>query len=86
MASPNVPLLDEPSLKLSPPMVREVGRIISRFNEQRVTIILIEQNARMALRLAQRAYVLEVGNIILKGNAQDLVNSDSVKKAYLGTA
>ena len=86
MASTNVLLLDEPSLGLSPLMVREAGRIISRINEQGVTVILIGQNARMALRLAQKAHFLEVGNTILNGNAQDLVNNDAVKKAYLGTA
>jgi branched-chain amino acid transport system ATP-binding protein len=85
MTSPEVLLLDEPSLGLSPLLVREVGRIISRINKQGVTIILIEQNARMALRLAHRAYILELGNIILQGNARDLMNDEGVKKAYLGT-
>lgn len=85
MTSPEVLLLDEPSLGLSPLLVREVGRIISRINKRGVTIILIEQNARMALRLAHRAYILELGNIILQGNARDLMNDEGVKKAYLGT-
>ena len=86
MASPSVILLDEPSLGLSPILVREVGRIISRINGQGVTVILIEQNARMALRLAHRAYILELGKIILQGNARDLAGDEGVKKAYLGTA
>jgi branched-chain amino acid transport system ATP-binding protein len=86
MSSPKVLLLDEPSLGLSPILVREVGRIISRINGQGVTVILIEQNARMALRLAHRAYILELGKIILQGNARELADNEGVKKAYLGTA
>jgi branched-chain amino acid transport system ATP-binding protein len=86
MTSPKVMLLDEPSLGLSPMLVREVGRIIARINAQGVTIILIEQNARMALKLARRAYILELGRIVLQGNARELVNDEGVKKAYLGTA
>jgi branched-chain amino acid transport system ATP-binding protein len=86
MSSPKVLLLDEPSLGLSPILVREVGRIISRINGQGVTVILIEQNARMALRLAHRAYILELGKIILHGNARELADDKGVKKAYLGTA
>ena len=86
MSSPKVLLLDEPSLGLSPILVREVGRIISRINGQGVTVILIEQNARMALRLAHRAYILELGKIILQGNARELADNENVKKAYLGTA
>jgi branched-chain amino acid transport system ATP-binding protein len=86
MTSPKVLLLDEPSLGLSPILVREVGKIISRINAQGVTVILIEQNARMALKLANRAYILELGKIILQGNGRELANNDGVKKAYLGTA
>jgi len=86
MTSPKVLLLDEPSLGLSPLLVREVGRIISRINRLGVTVILIEQNARMALRLAHRAYILELGSIILQGVARDLIKDEAVKKAYLGTA
>ena len=85
MTSPKLLLLDEPSLGLAPLLVREVGMIIARINSQGVTIILIEQNARMALRLAHRAYILELGNIILQGNARDLANDESVRRAYLGT-
>ncbi len=86
MTSPKVLLLDEPSLGLSPILVREVGKIIKRINGQGVTVILIEQNARMALRLAHRAYILELGKIILQGNARELANDEGVKKAYLGNA
>ena len=85
MTSPKLLLLDEPSLGLAPLLVREVGMIIARINSQGVTIILIEQNARMALKLAHRAYILELGNIILQGNARDLVKDESVRMAYLGT-
>ncbi len=85
MASPTVLLLDEPSLGLSPKLVREVARIVSAINSQGVTIILIEQNARMALRLSHRAYILELGQIILEGNAKELINNEKVRKAYLGS-
>ena len=85
MASPTVLLLDEPSLGLSPKLVREVARIVSDINSQGVTIILIEQNARMALRLSHRAYILELGQIILEGNAKELINDEKVRKAYLGS-
>lgn len=84
MSNPRLLLLDEPSLGLAPLMVREVGRIIRNINQQQVGIILVEQNAQMALRLAQKAYVLERGSIILEGNASTLLNNEHVKKAYLG--
>jgi len=86
MAGPSLLLLDEPSLGLSPLLVREVARIIRNINRGGVSIILIEQNARMAFKLAQRAYILEVGNIILQGDAKDLANDERVKKAYLGSS
>ena len=84
MADPSLLLLDEPSLGLSPLLVREVARIIRRINEGQVSIILIEQNARMALRLAHRAYILEVGRIVLHGNTRELAHDENVKRAYLG--
>lgn len=84
MSNPRLLLLDEPSLGLAPLMVREVGRIIRNINQQQVGIILVEQNAQMALRLAQKGYVLERGSIILEGNASTLLNNEHVKKAYLG--
>lgn len=86
MAGPILLLLDEPSLGLSPLLVREVARIIRSINEAGVSIILIEQNARMALRVAHKAYILEVGDIVLQGNAKDLANDEEVKKAYLGSS
>jgi branched-chain amino acid transport system ATP-binding protein len=86
MAGPSLLLLDEPSLGLSPLLVREVARIIRSINQAGVSIILIEQNARMALRVAHKAYILEVGNIVLQGNAKDLANDEKVKKAYLGSS
>jgi branched-chain amino acid transport system ATP-binding protein len=84
MTSPTLLLLDEPSLGLSPLLVREVARIITNINQSGVSIILIEQNARMALRLAHKAYILEVGNIVLQGKARDLLKNEKVKKVYLG--
>jgi branched-chain amino acid transport system ATP-binding protein len=86
MASPRLLLLDEPSLGLAPLLVREIARIVAEINRQGVTVILIEQNARMALRLAHRAYVLELGDILLQGPAAELARDDTVKRAYLGTA
>jgi branched-chain amino acid transport system ATP-binding protein len=85
MTSPAVLLLDEPSLGLSPKLVKEVARIVSDINSHGVTIILIEQNARMALRLSHRAYILELGQIILEGNAKELINDEKVRRAYLGS-
>ncbi len=84
MAGPSLLLLDEPSLGLSPLLVREVARIIRGINRAGVSIILIEQNARMALKVAHRAYILEVGHIVLQGSAEALANDENVKKAYLG--
>ncbi len=86
MASPRLLLLDEPSIGLAPLMVREIARIVTEINRQGVTVILIEQNARMALRLAHRGYVLDLGDILLHGLAADLARDDTVKKAYLGAA
>jgi branched-chain amino acid transport system ATP-binding protein len=84
MASPKLLLMDEPSLGLSPVLVEEVGNIITDINRGGVSIILVEQNARMALMLAHRGYVLEVGSIALEGDAKELANDEHVKKAYLG--
>lgn len=77
-------LLDEPSMGLAPLVVEEIFRIIQEINKQGTTILLIEQNAYMALDIASRGYVLETGKIILQGNASDLANNDDIKKAYLG--
>jgi len=84
MAQPTLLLLDEPSLGLAPLMVKEVGRIIREINQRQVGIILVEQNAQMALRIAHKGYVLETGNIALEGPAPDLIDNEHVKKAYLG--
>ncbi|MBA7705935.1 High-affinity branched-chain amino acid transport ATP-binding protein LivF [subsurface metagenome] len=84
MTNPKLLLMDEPSMGLSPILVAEVGNIIRDINRTRITIILVEQNARMALELANKAYVLEVGNITLEGGARELANDERVKKAYLG--
>ena len=77
-------LLDEPSMGLAPIVVEEIFKIIKEINSQGTTILLIEQNAYMALGIANRAYVLETGNIVLKGLASELANNEDVKKAYLG--
>ena len=84
MSRPKLCLLDEPSLGLAPTLVKELSVIIKNINDQRVTVLLVEQNARMALNLAHRGYVLETGEIILEGKATDLIQDERVKKAYLG--
>ncbi len=84
MAKPKLLLMDEPSMGLSPLMVLQVGKIIKDINQDGVSIMLVEQNARMALSLANTAYILEVGRIVLEGNAKELAHNDSVRKAYLG--
>jgi branched-chain amino acid transport system ATP-binding protein len=84
VGNPKLLLLDEPSSGLSPLMVREIGRIVSDINQIGTSVLLVEQNARLALRLAHRGYVLETGNIILQGMAKELIQNELVKKAYLG--
>lgn len=84
MAQPEILLLDEPSLGLSPIMVQHMAEIISSLHKENQTILLVEQNVGLALKLADYAYVLENGNIIQSGNSQDLLNSDDIRKAYLG--
>lgn len=84
MAKPKIMLLDEPSMGLSPLLVKEIFDIIKNINNQGVTILLVEQNAKMALSIANRAYVLESGKIVLSGTGQELLNSQDIKKAYLG--
>ena len=76
--------MDEPSLGLSPIMCGEIGQIIRNIHAEGRTVVLVEQNARLALALAQQAYVIETGNITLSGPAEELRNSEDVKKAYLG--
>ena len=84
MAKPKMMLLDEPSMGLSPILVQEIFSIIKEVNDTGVTILLVEQNAKMALNIANRAYVLETGSIVMSGDASVLANDDKVKKAYLG--
>ena len=86
MSHPKVLMLDEPSLGLAPMLVRAIFDTIREINQQGVTILLVEQNARAALRLAHRAYVLETGQITLSGTASELLRSERVRKAYLGEA
>ena len=84
MSDPKIILMDEPSMGLSPLLVEEVFRIIRDIKAGGTTVLLVEQNAKKALEIADRAYVLETGRITLRGNAKELMNDDSVKKAYLG--
>jgi len=84
MSKPKLVLLDEPSLGLAPLIVAEIGKIIKNINESGVSIILVEQNARMAFNLSKRAYVLELGKIALTGKSSVLVKDERVKKAYFG--
>lgn len=83
MSKPEFVLMDEPSMGLSPLLVSEIFEIIKAINENGTTVLLVEQNAKKALSIAERAYVLETGNIVLSGDAKDLMNDESVKKAYL---
>ena len=84
MSNPRIILMDEPSMGLSPLLVSEIFDIIKVISEGGTTVLLVEQNAKKALSIADRAYVLETGNITLSGKASDLIHDDSVKKAYLG--
>ncbi len=84
MSKPKIVLMDEPSMGLSPLFVSEVFKIIEEIRASGTTVLLVEQNAKKALEIADRAYVLETGRIVLSGDAKDLMNDDSVKKAYLG--
>ncbi|WP_258358987.1 ABC transporter ATP-binding protein [Moorella sulfitireducens (nom. illeg.)] len=84
MSRPKLLLLDEPSMGLAPILVQEIFNIIKEINEQGTTILLVEQNANMALSVAHRGYVLETGRITLTGSAAELISSEDVKKAYLG--
>jgi len=84
MSKPKLLLLDEPSMGLSPKLVEEIFSIISTINSQGVTILLVEQNAFMALQIAHRAYVLEAGRVVLSGDAKELQADEKVRSAYLG--
>ncbi len=84
MSHPKTILMDEPSMGLSPQLVKEIFSIIRKLHEQGITILLVEQNAKMALSIADRAYVLETGRITMEGDANELLNNEQVRKAYLG--
>ena len=85
MSRPKVMMMDEPSLGLAPLVVREIFRIIEEVNKKGVTILLIEQNANMALKTADMGYVMETGRVTMSGPGQELLANESVKAAYLGT-
>ncbi|MCE3009103.1 MAG: ABC transporter ATP-binding protein [Proteobacteria bacterium] len=84
MAKPKVLLLDEPSLGLAPRIVSQIFEIVEKVNSQGVTVLLVEQNARMALKVAHRAYVIETGKVTMTGRGLDLLNDDQVRRSYLG--
>jgi branched-chain amino acid transport system ATP-binding protein len=84
MSHPKIILMDEPSMGLSPILVNQIFDIIEEVSKSGTTVLLVEQNAKKALAIADRAYVLETGKIVLEGDADQLMNDDSIKKAYLG--
>ena len=84
MSKPKLIVMDEPSMGLSPIFVNEIFDIIKEVRKTGTTVLLVEQNAKKALEIADRAYVLETGKILLSGDAKELMNDDAVKKAYLG--
>ena len=84
MAKPKLMLLDEPSMGLAPVIVQEIFKIIKKINDEGTTILLVEQNANMALSIADRAYILETGRVVKSGDAKELLKSDDVREAYLG--
>ncbi|MCR5012221.1 MAG: ABC transporter ATP-binding protein, partial [Lachnospiraceae bacterium] len=84
MSKPRLMMLDEPSMGLAPILVEQIFDIISALNKDGTTILLVEQNAQMALSIADRAYVLETGRIVNSGTGEELLHDDSVRKAYLG--
>lgn len=84
MASPRLLLLDEPSLGLAPIVTRQIFDIIRTLNDEGTTILLVEQNARLALAISKRAYILEIGKVVLSGRSEELMKSEEVKRSYLG--
>jgi branched-chain amino acid transport system ATP-binding protein len=84
MSEPNILLLDEPSMGLAPLLVDLIFRVIKELNEEGMTILLVEQNALKALKIADRGYVLQTGSVVLSGEGEELLNNDLVKEAYLG--
>ena len=86
MSRPKLIMMDEPSLGLAPIIVKELFGIIKKINEEGMTVLLIEQNANAALKIADVGYIMETGKITLSGSGQELLNNDEIKKAYLGEA
>ena len=84
MSSPRMIMLDEPSMGLSPILVEEIFSIIREVHSNGVTVLLVEQNAQMALSIADRAYVLETGKVVLQGSAKEMLDNEEVRRAYLG--
>ena len=84
MSHPKIMVMDEPSMGLSPLLVNEIFDIIKEISKSGTTVLLVEQNAKMALSVADRAYVLETGSIAMSGDAKEMLNNDDIKKAYLG--
>lgn len=84
MSNPKMLLLDEPSMGLSPLLVEEIFQIIQDVNKSGVTVLLVEQNAKMAIQIANRVYVMETGNITMEGTSEEMRNNEQVRKAYLG--
>ena len=84
MSKPKILLMDEPSMGLSPLLVKEIFSIVKEVHKQGITVLLVEQNAKMALAIADRAYVLETGRIAMSGDAKELLKDEKVKRAYLG--
>ena len=84
MSSPRMIMLDEPSMGLSPILVEEIFSIIRELHSNGVTVLLVEQNAQMALSIADRAYVLETGKVVLQGSAKEMLDNEEVRRAYLG--
>ena len=84
MASPKILILDEPSLGLAPIIVKEIFKMIRRIRDEGITVLLVEQNAKMALSISDRGYVLETGKIRLEGKSEELLNNEEVHKLYLG--
>ena len=84
MARPKILLLDEPSMGLAPILVKEIFQIIKDINAEGTTVLLVEQNAKMALSIADRGYVMETGKIVMSGTGAELIESSDIQKAYLG--
>lgn len=84
MSRPRLLLLDEPSMGLAPLIVREIFNVLERLKEEKTTLLLVEQNARIALKMCDRGYVLERGQMVAHGQSQELLNDEAINRAYLG--